>query len=260
MPRLLIHVSPPRRTTYSPFATISSTASAPSAPPSAFTTAGMSAAGTLMAYSCSPAPTGPDTRADLVDRTFTATAPERLWVADITSCRTFTGWVDAALMVGVFSRGMLGWQLSTSLRTDVALDAWEMGIWTRRRDGRDAAGVTLHSDMAVQGEFKQYLAVRYTQRLADAGARASVVSTGDASDNLLAEAFNSLFNAELVRSRDAWTSIDDLEIAVAEYIDWFDHRRVHGKIGLIPPAEHEGNHHRHNPAPATARASVASLH
>ena len=111
-----------------------------------------------------------------------------------------------------------------------------------------------HSDKGVQ-----YLAVRYTQRLAEAGAVASVGSTGDSYDNALAEAFNSLFKAELVRNKGPWCSIDDLEIAVAEYIDWFNHRRLHGEVGLVPPVEHEDNYYRHNPAPATVDASLQSL-
>lgn len=150
---------------------------------------------------------------------------------------------------------MVGWQLSTSLRTDLALDTREMGIWTRRREGRDLSGLTHHSDRGVQ-----YVAVRYTQRLAETGAVASVGTTGDSYDNALAEAFNSLFKAELVRNKGPWKGIDDLEIATAEYIDWFNHRRLHGEIGLIPPAEHETNHYRHNPAPATVEASVPSVH
>ena len=102
--------------------------------------------------------------------------------------------------------------------------------------------------------------MRYTQRLAEAGAVASVGSTGDSYDNALAEAFNSLFKAELVRNKGPWKNIDDLEIAVAEYIDWFNHRRLHGEIGLVPPAEHEDTHYRHNPAPTPVGASVQSLH
>jgi len=109
-------------------------------------------------------------------------------------------------------------------------------------------------------ESGQYVAVRYTQRLAEAGAVASVGSTGDSYDNALAEAFNSLFKAELVRNRGPWRSIDDLEIATAEYIDWFNHRRLHGEIGLVPPTEFEDNHYRHNTAPTTVGASVPSLH
>ncbi len=198
---------------------------------------------------------GPDTRPDLVDRAFTATGPDQLWVADITYCRTFSGWVYAAFVIDVFSRRVVGWQLSRSLRTDLALDALEMGIWTRRRAGRDVGGLVHHSDKG-----SQYLAVRYTQRLAEAGAVASVGSTGDSYDNALAEAFNSLFKAELVRNKGPWKGIDDLEIAVAEYIDWFDHRRLHGEIGLVPPAEHEDVFYRHNTVATTVAASVPSLH
>ena len=102
--------------------------------------------------------------------------------------------------------------------------------------------------------------MRYTQRLAEAGAVASVGSTGDSYDNALAEAFNSLFKAELVRNKGPWMGIDHLEIPVAEYIDWFNHRRLHGQIGLVPPAEHEGDFYRHNTAATTVAASVPSLH
>ena len=99
--------------------------------------------------------TGPDTRPDLVDRKFTASGPNQLWVADITYCRTFAGWVYAAFVTDVYSRRVVGWQLSTSLRTDLALDALEMGIWTRQRDGHDITGVTHHSDKGVQGGFNR---------------------------------------------------------------------------------------------------------
>ena len=198
---------------------------------------------------------GPDVRPDLVERSFRAPAPDRLWVADITYCRTFAGWVYAAFVIDVFSRRVVGWQLSTSLRTDLALDALEMGIWTRQRAGIDLGGLVHHSDKGVQ-----YLALRYTQRLADAGAVASVGTTGDSYDNALAEAFNSLFKAELLRNKGPWKNIDDLEIAVAEYIDWFNHRRLHGEIGLIPPAELEDQHYRQHSVPATVEASLQSLH
>ena len=198
---------------------------------------------------------GPEVRPDLVQREFTAAAPDRLWVADITYCRSFAGWVYVAFVIDVYSRRVVGWQLSRSLRTDLALDALEMGLWTRAHAGRDVAGVIAHSDKG-----SQYVAVRYTQRLAEAGAVASVGSTGDSYDNALAEAFNSLFKAELVRHRGPWKSIDDLEIAVAEYIDWFNHRRLHGELGLVPPAEHEDRYYTSTTAAATAAASVPSLH
>jgi putative transposase len=186
---------------------------------------------------------GPDTRPDLVERAFVADVPDRLWVADITCCRTYAGWVYAAFVLDVFSRRVVGWQLSTSLRTDLALDALNMGLWTRTHDGHDTSALVHHSDRGVQ-----YLAIRYTERLAEAGVVASVGSRGDSYDNAMAEAFNSLFKAELVRNRGPWKSIDDLEIAVAEYIDWFNFRRLHGEIGLIPPVEYETLHRRTAPA------------
>ncbi|HZW45849.1 MAG TPA: IS3 family transposase [Dermatophilaceae bacterium] len=180
--------------------------------------------------------TAPDTREDLVGRAFTAEHPDRLWVADITYVRTFAGWVYCAFVLDVFSRRVVGWQTSNSLRTDLALDALNMGLWTRAHDGHDTTDLVHHSDRGVQ-----YVAIRYTERLAEAGAVASVGSKGDSYD-AMAEAFNSLFKAELVRNRGPWKSIDDLEVAVAEYIDWFNFRRLHGEIGLVPPVEYETQH------------------
>ena len=182
---------------------------------------------------------GLDLRPDLVKRAFTASAPNRLWVADVTYIKTHSGWVCASFVLDVFSRRVVGWQLSTNLYTDLALDALNMGIWTRTRAGADLSRLVHHSDRGVQ-----YLAVRYSERLADAEIVASVGSVGDSYDNAMAEAFNSLFKAELVRNRGPWTGIGDLEIAVAvaEYIDWYNHRRLHGELGLIPPVEHEDLH------------------
>lgn len=175
--------------------------------------------------------------ADLVKREFTADTQNQLWVADITYIRTFAGWVYAAFVIDVFSRMVVGWQVATSLYTDLALDALEMAVWRRRRDGSDLAGLVHHSDRGVQ-----YRAIRYTERLAEAAAVASVGSRGDSYDNALAEAFNSLFKAELIRNKGPWTGINDVEIAVAEYIDWFNRRRLHGELGHLPPAEFEALH------------------
>jgi len=183
-----------------------------------------------------PAPeTGRPT--DLVNREFVASRPNELWVADITYVRTFAGWVYVAFVIDVFSRFVVGWQVSTRLYADLALDALEMGIWQRQHAGDDLAGLTHHSDRGVQ-----YRAVRYTERLADCDAVASVGSKGDSYDNAMAEAFNSLYKAELIRNHGPWTSIDDVEIATAEYIDWFNQRRLHGEIGHVPPAEREAAH------------------
>jgi putative transposase len=186
-----------------------------------------------------------DGRPDLVERDFTASAVNQLWVADLTYVRTFAGWVYAAFVLDVFSRRIVGWQVSLSLHTDLALDALQMGIWTRQRAGHDLAGLVHHSDRGVQ-----YGAVRYTERLAQAKAVASVGTVGDSYDNAMAEAFNSLFKAELVRNKGPWRSIDDLEVAVAEYIDWYNHRRLHGEIGLVPPVEYEHLHPGEHPAAA----------
>lgn len=199
-------------------------------------------------------PTTPDTRPDLVERSFTADAPNRLWVADITYIRTVAGWVYAAFVIDVFSRRVVGWQVSRSLRTGLALDALEMAVWNRQHVGRRIDGLVHHSDRGVQ-----YLAVRYTQRLAAAGAVASVGSTGDSYDNALAEAFHSLFKAELVRNRGPWKGVDEVEIAVAEYVDWFNHRRLHGETGLVPPAEFEADHYQREFGSAEDRALVPSL-
>lgn len=171
---------------------------------------------------------------DLVDRQFVAQAPNVLWVADITYVRTFLGWVYAAFVIDVYSRMVVGWQVATSLHTDLALDALEMGIWRRSHAGDDLTGLIHHSDRGVQ-----YRAIRYTQRLAETDAVASVGSKGDSYDNALAEAFNSLFKAELIRNKGPWTGINDVEIAVAEYVDWFNNRRLHGELGHVPPAEYE---------------------
>lgn len=194
-----------------------------------------------------------DRPADLVERQFTASAPNQLWVADITYIRTFSGWVYAAFVIDVFSRMVVGWQVATSLYTDLALDALEMAIWRRRHTGADLAGLTHHSDRGVQ-----YRALRYTERLEHEAAVASVGSKGDSYDNALAEAFNSLFKAELIRNKGPWTGINDIEIAVAEYIDWFNQRRLHGELGHVTPAEHEAAHYlaaellRHSRKPANS--------
>ncbi|HVA60352.1 MAG TPA: IS3 family transposase [Mycobacteriales bacterium] len=195
--------------------------------------------------------TGPDTRLDHVKRAFVADCPDRLWVADITYVRTFAGWVYCAFVLDVFSRRVVGWQVSTSLRTDLALDALNMGLWTRQHDGHDTSALVHHSDRGVQ-----YVAIRYTERLAEAGAVASVGSKGDSYDNAMAEAFNSLFKAELVRNRGPWKNIGDLEIAVAEYIDWFNFRRLHGEIGLVPPVEYETTHRSNTLTGATAQGEL----
>jgi putative transposase len=187
--------------------------------------------------------------ADLVDRDFAAPAPNRLWVADITYVKTHSGWVYVAFVIDVFSRMVVGWQASTSLRSDLALDALEMAIWTRQRAGIDVSGLVHHSDMGVQ-----YLSIRYSERLAANDIVASVGSKGDSYDNALAESFNGLYKWELIHRQGPWRGIDDVEFATMTYVDWFNHRRLHGTItdgpGYTTPAAHEADYYRHTtPAP-----------
>jgi putative transposase len=173
---------------------------------------------------------------DLVDRAFGASAPDRLWVADITYVRTFAGFVYVALIVDCFARRIVGWQASRSLRTDLALDALEHALWQRR--GRRLDGLVHHTDRGVQ-----YLSIRYSERLADAGAIASVGSRGDSYDNALAESVIGLYKSELIRRHGPWTGLDDIEIATLEWVDWWNHRRLLGSIGHIPPAEAEATYY-----------------
>ena len=188
--------------------------------------------------------------ADLVKRDFVAACVNELWVADITYVRTAAGWVYAAFVLDVFSRVIVGWQVATSLYTDLALDALQMALWRRQSAGADLTGLVHHSDRGVQ-----YRAVRYTQRLAEADAVASVGSKGDSYDNAMAEAFNSLYKAELVRNRGPWHGLKDLEIATVEYIDWYNNRRLHGELGHVPPAEHEALHAMTHPVTTTLETS-----
>jgi len=185
-----------------------------------------------------------DRPTDLVQRQFVASHPNELWVADLTYVRTFSGWVYVAFVLDVYSRMIVGWQVSTRLYTDLALDALSMGIWRREHAGQDLTGLTHHSDRGVQ-----YRAIRYAERLDECDAVASVGSKGDSHDNAMAEALNSLYKAELIRNRGPWTSINDVEIATAEWVDWYNERRLHGELGHVPPAEHEAAYWAANPQP-----------
>jgi putative transposase len=172
--------------------------------------------------------------ADLVQRRFIASAPDRLWVADLTYVRTWSGFVYAAFVIDAYSRLLVGWQLATHLRTDLALDALEMAIWQRQGTGSTLDRLIHHSDRGGQ-----YLAIRYTDRLADAGAVTSVGSKGDSYDNALAETTIGLYKTELVRRAGPWRGIDDLELATLEWVDWYNHRRLHSACANVPPAEYE---------------------
>jgi putative transposase len=184
---------------------------------------------------------------DLVERDFTAPAPNRLWVADLTYVKTHAGWVYAAFVIDVYSRMVVGWQISNSLRSDLAIDALEMAVWNRTRAGQILDGLVHHSDRGVQ-----YLSIRYSERLSENDIVASVGSRGDSYDNAMAEAFNSLYKWELIHRQGPWRDLDDVEFATLGYIDWFNHRRLHGEItddnAYTTPAEFEALYYRHTQA------------
>ena len=170
--------------------------------------------------------------ADLVAREFRAPAPNRLWVADLTYVRTWSGFVYVAFIVDAFSRYIVGWEASRSLRTDLALTALEQALWARE----PADGLVHHSDRGVQ-----YLSIRYTERLAEAGAVTSVGSRGDSYDNAMAESVIGLYKTELIRRKGPWRGLDDLELATLRWVDWFNKRRLFGSIGYVTPHEYEAN-------------------
>ena len=192
---------------------------------------------TTISDSTSPRP------ADLVERDFEVAAPNRLWVADLTYVATWSGFTYVAFVIDAYSRRIVGWRASRSLRTDLALDALEQAIWDRL--DQPASGLIHHSDMG-----SQYLAVRYTERLAEAGIEPSVGTVGDSYDNSLAETVIGLFKTEVIRMRGPWKGLDDVEYATLEWVDWFNTTRLLGPIGDIPPAEHEATNYRQQ-SPAT---------
>ena len=183
---------------------------------------------------------------DLVDRDFGAPAPNRLWVADLTYVKTHSGWVYVSFIVDAYSRMIVGWQASRSLRSDLAIDALEMAIFNRTREGADLGELVHHSDRGVQ-----YLSIAYSERLAEIDIVASVGSRGDSYDNALVESFNGLYKWELIHQRGPWRGLDDVEFATLEYVDWFNHRRLHGEItngaSYTTPTEHERSFYDQTP-------------
>jgi putative transposase len=177
-----------------------------------------------------PDPTAPRP-ADLVERQFRAAAPNQLWVADLTYVATWSGFAYTAFVIDVFSRRIVGWRVAATLAAELALDALEMAIWSR---ATDLAGLVHHSDRGGQ-----YLAIRYTERLAEEQAVISVGSVGDSYDNALAESVIGLYKAELITLRGPWRTVEDVELATLEWVDWFNHRRLLWPIGGLPPAEFE---------------------
>jgi putative transposase len=179
--------------------------------------------------------TKPDERAtrpaDLVDRHFDPTAPNRLWVLDITYVSTWAHVVYVCFIIDAFARRIIGWRVATNMRTGMVLDALEMAAWQR---GTQLDGLVCHSDAG-----SQFTSIRFGERLAELGALASIGSIGDSYDNALAETVIGLFKTELIRARGPWRNVDDVELATLGWVDWFNNRRLHGHLGDVPPTEFE---------------------
>ena len=179
--------------------------------------------------------------ADLVERDFRASRPDELWVADITYVATWAGFAYVAFVIDAFSRAIVGWRVLSSLKTDIALDALEQALHARR----PGDGLVHHSDRGVQ-----YLAIRYTGRLREAGVASSVGSVGDSYDNALAESTIGQFKTEVIRRCGPWRNVEEVEFAVLEWVAWFNRERLHARLGYLPPAEFEAMYHHPHKAPA----------
>ena len=169
---------------------------------------------------------------DLVDRDFTASRPDQLWVADMTYVRTWSGWAYVAFVLDVYSRMIVGWQVANHMRTELPLDALEMALWRRRI--KKGSGLIHHSDRG-----SQYVSIRYTERLSEIGASASVGSVADSYDNAMAEALNGTFKAELIEMQGPWRDVDQVERAIFQWVAWYNEERLHSALDYVPPAEYE---------------------
>ncbi len=192
---------------------------------------------------CKPRRTTPSNDAapvprGLVDRGFTATALNCLWVADLTYMRAWSGFVYVAYVTDVYSRRIVGWQASRSLQIDMALHSMGQAVWERCRQGGTLDGLVHNSDRGVQ-----YLSIRYTERPAECGVANSVESRCDLYDNALTEKMFGRYKTELVHNKGPCQGFDDLELATLEWVDWFNHHRLFGDLGHIPPAEFEDPHY-----------------
>ena len=190
---------------------------------------------------------------DLVDRDFTATAPNRLWLVDFTYVATWSGMKFTAFVSDAYSRRIIGWRTANSMPTDLPLDALEMALWTRA--GKPLDGLVHHSDAG-----SQYTSIRYTDRLAEAGALASIGSVGDSYDNAQAESLIGLYKTECVHHEGPWRGCDDLELATLSWVHWFNETRLHSSIGHVPPVEYETAYYRDNAALTEDNAAQPSLH
>ena len=174
---------------------------------------------------------------DRVNRQFRADRPNQLWVSDFTYVSTWQGWLYVAFVIDVFARRIVGWRVSSSMHTDFVLDALEQALYARQPE-RDRSLIH-HSDRG-----SQYVSIRYSERLAEAGIEPSVGSKGDSYDNALAETINGLYKAELIHRRAPWKTKEAVELATLEWVAWFNHHRLLEPIGYIPPAEAEANYYR----------------
>ncbi len=185
---------------------------------------------------------------DKVNRQFRAERPNQLWVSDFTYVSTWQGWLYVAFVVDVFARRIVGWRVSSSMTTDFVLDALEQALYARQPE-RDSSLVH-HSDRG-----SQYVSIRYSERLAEAGVEPSVGSKGDSYDNALAETINGLYKAELIHRRAPWKTKEAVELATLEWVSWFNNHRLLEPIGYIPPAEAEANYYRQLASQATEVAA-----
>ena len=184
---------------------------------------------------------------DLVERNFTATRPNQLWLADLTYVATWRGFVYVAFVVDAFARRIVGWRVTQTLRTDLVLDALEQALYDRPLGS--APALVHHSDRGVQ-----YVSIRYTERLAEAGIEPSVGSRGDSYDNALAESVIGLYKTEVINRRGPWRTVEAVELATLDWVDWFNNSRLLAPIGYLPPVECEEQHYRRPDAPASSVA------
>ncbi len=181
--------------------------------------------------------------ADLVMRNFGPLAPDRLWVSDFSYISTWSGWCYTAFVIDAYARRILGWSVATTMTTQLVLDAVEQAIWTRHHEGRDLAGLVAHHDHG-----SQYLSLAHSERLEAAGIRPSTGAVGSSHDNALAESVIGLYKTELVKARRPWRGFDDLEIATAEWVDWYNRRRPFEYCDDLTPVEAETAHYAHHRA------------
>ena len=196
--------------------------------------------------------TVPDPKApcplDRVNRVFKAERPNQLWVSDFTYVSTWQGWLYVAFVIDVFARRIVGWRVSSSMRTDFVLDALEQALYARQPERDDA--LIHHSDRG-----SQYVSIRYTERLAEVGIEPSVGSKGDSYDNALAETINGLYKAELIHRRAPWKTKESVELATLEWVAWYNNHRLMEPLGYIPPAEAEANYWRQQATQVTTMAA-----